>query len=141
MLSQVTLKISSSLFTRAKQLAQGQSEQSAAELVDVLDQILAAAEHGEIELDQQDDEAEDDTALQREMQAYIAMHPQLKKTHYGKHVAIYESRLIDSDGDYDALTRRIDDKYPDQFVWISTVEDEPIKTIVFRSPRLEPVAS
>ena len=139
MLSQVTLKISSNLFTRAKQLAQGQSEQSAAELVDVLDQILASAEHAEVDFDLQDDWAEDDSALQREMQAYIALHPQLKKTHYGKHVAIYEGRLIDSDDDYDALTRRIDANYPDRFVWISTVEDEPIKTLVFRSPRLEQV--
>lgn len=139
MLSQVTLKISSNLFTRAKELAHGQSELSTAELVDVLDQILASAELEEIEFDLQDDEAEDDSALNREMQAYIALHPQLQKTHYGKHVAIYEGRLIDSDDDYDALTRRIDDKYPDQFVWISTVEDEPIKTLVFRSPRLEPV--
>ena len=36
------------------------------------------------------------------------MHPLLKKTHFGKHVANYEGRLIDVDVDYDTLTRRID---------------------------------
>lgn len=139
MLSQVTLKIPSKLFTRAKQLTQPQSAKSAAELVDVLAQILASVELVEPGIAAEDDGMEDDAALAREMQAYIAMHPLLKQTHFGKHVAIYEGKLIDSDDDYDTLTRRIDAHYPDQFVWVSTVEEEPIKTLVFRSPRLEQV--
>ncbi len=140
MLSQVTLKIPSNLFTRAKQLTQQQSAKSAAELVDVLDQILASVEPVDVEIAAADnDDMEDDAALAREMQAYITMHPLLKQTHFGKHVAIYEGKLIDSDDDYDTLTRRIDDHYPDQFVWVSTVEEEPIKTLLFRSPRLEQV--
>lgn len=139
MLSQVTLKIPNTLFTRAKQLTQRQHSKSTDELVDVLDQILAAAELAETEMVEDEDGVEDDPALLREMQAYIAMHPLLKKTHWGKHVAIYEGRLIDTDDDYETLTRRIDTQYPDQFVWISTVEEEPIKTLFFRSPRLEQV--
>lgn len=139
MLSQVTLKIPSNLFTRAKQLTQRQSSKSTDELVDVLDQILAAAELAEAEMVEDEEGVADDPALLREMQAYIALHPLLKKTHWGKHVAIYEGRLIDADDDYDRLTRRIDTQYPDQFVWISTVEEEPIKTLFFRSPRLEQV--
>ncbi len=139
MLSQVTLKIPNTLFTRAKQLTQRQNSKSTDELVDVLDQILAAAELAETEMVEDEDGVEDDPALLREMQAYIAMHPLLKKTHWGKHVAIYEGRLIDTDDDYETLTRRIDTQYPDQFVWISTVEEEPIKTLFFRSLRLEQV--
>lgn len=135
MLSQVTLKISGNLFTRAKQLTQLRKQKSPDELVDLLDQILASAEQSEAEIEE--DWIENDPALQREMQAYIAMHPKLKKTHLGQHVAIYEGRLIDFDQDYDTLTRRIDTQYPEQFVWVSTVEEEPIKTFVFRSPRLE----
>lgn len=139
MLSQVTLKIPNNLFTRAKQLTQGNNKKSADELMDILKQILASAKRSEAETDEEDYGVENDPALNREMQAYIVMHPQLKKTHFGKHVAIYEGRLIDSDDDYDTLTRRIDAQYPDQFVWVSTVEEEPIKTLVFRSPRLEQV--
>lgn len=138
MLAQVTLKISGNLFTRAKQLTQVRKQKATDELVDLLDQILASAEHDEAEMEEEP-WVDDDPALAREMQAYIAMHPTLKKTHFGKHVAIYEGRLIDSDPDYDTLTRRIDAQYPDQFVWVSTVEEEPIKTFVFRSPRLEQV--
>ncbi len=140
MLSQVTLKIPGNLFTRAKQLTQVRKEKSADELVDLLDQILASAEGSGAEIAEEEENwAENDPSLDREMQAYIAMHPVLKKTHFGKHVAIYEGRLIDSDPDYDTLTRRIDVHYPDQFVWVSTVDEEPIKTFVFRSPRLEQV--
>jgi hypothetical protein len=138
MSSQVTLIIPDSLFTRAKQLTQVRKEKSADELVDLLDQILASVEHSEAEIDEEA-WVEEDPAVEREMQAYIAMHPVLKKTHFGKHVAIYEGRLIDSDDDYDTLTRRIDAQYPERFVWASTVDEEPIKTFVFRSPRLEQV--
>jgi len=136
MLPQVTLKISSNLFTRAKQLTQVRKQKSTDELVDLLDQILASAEQSEAGIEEEA-WVDNDPALAREMQAYIAMHPALKKTHFGKHVAIYEGRLIDSDQDYDTLTRRIDAQYPNQFVWVSTVEEESIKTFVFRSPRLE----
>jgi hypothetical protein len=138
MLSQVILKISGNLFTRAKQLTQVRKQKSTDELVDLLDQILASAEHSAAEMEEEP-WVDDDPALEREMQAYIAMHPALKKTHFGQHVAIYEGRLIDADPDYDTLTRRIDARYPEQFVWVSTVEEEPIKTFVFRSPRLEQV--
>ena len=142
MLSDVTLRISGDLFTHAKQLTQGNTKQSSDELVDVLDQILASAERTDVEGIEVDADGywlDNDAAMNREMLAYIAMHPNLKKTHLGKHVAIYEGRLIDSDEDYDSLTRRIDAQYPDQFVWISTVENEPIKTLFFRSPRLEQI--
>jgi hypothetical protein len=139
MLSQVTLKIPNNLFMRAKQLTQGQSKQSTTELVAVLDQIWASAEDDVAGIEEANDLTEQDPVLAHEMQAYITLHPMLKKTHLGKHVAIYQGRLVDIDDDYDTLTRRIDARYPDQFVWISTVEEEPIKTLAFRSPRLEPI--
>jgi hypothetical protein len=75
--------------------------------------------------------------MEREMLAFIQMHPVLKKKYLGQHVAIFGSQLIDMDEDYAALYERIDAQYPDQFVWMATVEDEPIPTLVFRSPRLE----
>ncbi len=131
--SDVTLVIPDDLFVRAKQITEVGKEKSADELVDLLEEILASAQPHEIDV------FEEDPAVAREMQAYIAMHPLLKKTHFGKHVAIYEGRLIDSDTDYERLTRRIDAQYPNGFVWVSTVAEEPIQTFVFRSPRLEEV--
>ena len=51
------------------------------------------------------------------------------------HVAIHGGRLVDHDTDYGALFERIDDRFPDRFVWLTMVEDEPIGTLTFRSPR------
>lgn len=136
MSSHVTLKIPDNLFTRAKRLTQGRKGKSTDELVDILDQILASVAVSATEIN--DEEwLDEDPAVTREMQAYIALHPLLKKTHFGKHVAIYNEKLIDADADYDKLTRRIDAQYPDRFVWIATVAEDPIQTFIFRSPRLE----
>jgi hypothetical protein len=43
--------------------------------------------------------------------------------------------MVDHDEDYGALFERIDDRYPDSFVWLTRVEDEPIGSLAFRSPR------
>lgn len=61
----------------------------------------------------------------------------LREKHLGQHVAIFNGQLIDVDSDYGALYERIDAQYPDQFVWLATVTDDPMPTLVFRSPRLE----
>lgn len=132
MSTHVTLTIPDDLFVRAKHLTEVRKAELSDELVDLLEQILASAE-----IDKPEDDEVEDPEVVREMNAYLAMHPRLKRTHFGKHVAIYQGKLIDTDEDYDTLTRRIDAQYPDQFVWIATVEEEPIKTFVFRSPRLE----
>lgn len=77
-----------------------------------------------------------DQAVEREKMAYLRLHPQLKTQYAGQYVAIYNGQLVDHDVDYGALFERIDDRYPDTFVWLTRVEDEPIGTIEFRSPRL-----
>lgn len=79
---------------------------------------------------------ESDPAVEREMRAYIAMHPMLRKEYIGQHVAIVGGKLIDHDLDYAALFERIEQAYPDQFVWLAKVEDEPLPTIYHRPIRL-----
>ena len=87
---------------------------------------------------QEDDQpAELDEAPTPEMQAYLALHPMLKEKYLGQYVAIYQGKLIDHDPDHEALYIRIDAEYPDEFVWISLVEEEAIPTLIFRSPRIE----
>jgi hypothetical protein len=75
--------------------------------------------------------------VEQEKSAYLQLYPQLKRSHSGQYVAIYQGQLVDHDEDYGALFARIDDQYPDEFVWLTRVGDEPIDTIRFRSPRLE----
>lgn len=79
--------------------------------------------------------AETDSLVEQEKAAYLQLYPQLKVEYAGKYVAIYNGQLVDYDADYGVLFERIDDLYPDTFVWLTRVEDESIGTIVFRSPR------
>lgn len=80
--------------------------------------------------------AKTDPEVDREKAAYLKLYPTLKKKYAGQYVAIYGGQMVDHDKDYGALFERIDDRYPDSFVWLTRVEDEPISPLVFRSPRL-----
>lgn len=79
--------------------------------------------------------SEEDAQLEAEKQAYLQLYSQLKEQFLGHYVAIYQGQLVDHDTDYAALFERIDDRFPDEFVWLTQVQTEPIGTIAFRSPR------
>jgi hypothetical protein len=51
-------------------------------------------------------------------------------------VAIYDGKLIDHDQDFIRLYERIEAIYPNEFVWLATVEEEAMPTLISRSPRL-----
>ncbi len=59
----------------------------------------------------------------------------LKHQYFGKHVAIHGGKLVDYDDGFDTLYDRIVQAYSDEFVWMSRVEEEPIRTFVVRSAR------
>jgi hypothetical protein len=130
MVEQITISISQTLYRRARELARSRNRPVDDVLVELLDQALPPDEKVEVD--------EEETAVKREMQAYITMHPMLKEKYLGQHVAIYRGELIDVDKDYGALYQRIDSQYPDQFVWLATIEEEAMPTLAFRSPRLLP---
>jgi hypothetical protein len=125
MTEQVTISIPQPLYQRARELARVRNQPVGDLLVEVLDEALPPDAELEVA----------DTDVEREMRAYIALHPMLKKKYLGQHVAIFGGQLIDVDKDYGALYNRIDAQYPDVFVWLATVEKEPMPTLVFRSPR------
>jgi hypothetical protein len=128
MIEQITISIPQTLYRRARELARSRNRPVDDVLVELLDQVLPPDENEAV-----DDE---ETAVKREMQAYITLHPMLKEKYLGQHVAIYEGKLIDVDQDYGVLYQRIDAQYPNEFVWLATVEEEAMPTLVFRSPRL-----
>ncbi len=128
----VVLDLPDKVYERAQHLAQVRQQAVNELLAKVLDDALPLTEL-ETEVD---DWSAEDAALEREMQAYIAMHPQLKEKYLGQHVAVYGGKLIDHDQDFDALYERVRKQYPDEVVWISTVKAEPIEIIYIRSPRL-----
>lgn len=81
---------------------------------------------------------DEDGTVEREMQAYITIHATLAEKYLGQYVAVLDGHLIDVDSEYDAFYERIDAQYPDLFVWMTKIEEEPIPTLGFRSPRFMP---
>lgn len=128
MTEQITITIPQTLYRRARELARKRNRPVADVLIDALDQVLP--------MDVSPVVNDEDASVEREMNAYIAMHPALKANYMGQHVAIYKGELIDVDADYGALYARIDAQYPGEFVWLATVKEEAMPTLVFRSPRL-----
>lgn len=117
---QVTLTIPDNLYQRAQRLAHMRQRDVSEVIADVLDEGLPAADDSLAV-----DWTEPDEAVDREMAAYIAMHPMLKQNYLGKHVAIFAGQLVDHDSDLEALSRRIHARYAGQFVWITLVRETP----------------
>lgn len=126
---EMKLPIPDNLYRRAKRLADIREQEVSDVLIDVLDDALPTTDLLE------DLDSEIEKAMQKEMAAYIALHPQLKEKYLGKSVAVYKGELIDVDDDFGELYKRIRSKYPDVFVWLTTVRNEAIGTIHMRSPR------
>ena len=128
---QVTIPLSENTYNRVQRWAQFRRQEIGAAISDYLTDTLPESDLYVVP------PAESDDAVEQEKRAYMRLHPALKRTHLGKYVAIHAGQLVDEDEDYGALFERIDARYPDQFVWMSKVEDEPIKTIFMRSFHLE----
>lgn len=126
----INISISQTLYRRARKLAHARNQP--------IDDVLADVLDGALPLNDEPDTVDEDGALEREMQTYIGMHAALTEKYLGQHVAVLDEQLIDVDPEYDALYERIDAQYPDQFVWLTKVEVEPIPTLIFRSPRFMP---
>lgn len=78
-----------------------------------------------------------DDPVEREKAAYISMHNELWQKYPGQQVAIHNGELVDHDTDGVALSKRVYQRYPDEFVLIRQVEQEPDRILYFRSPRFE----
>lgn len=77
-----------------------------------------------------------DDSSEREINAFRAMHEELKQTYGGEHVAIYQGRLVDHDAELEQLHQRIEAHFPNQFVLIRPVGTTPEREFFFRSPQL-----
>jgi hypothetical protein len=118
--TQVTLSIPEEVYRHAKRLAQAKNR-------NVNELLAESIVLDDIALTQTADESDD--AIDREEAAYIKMHPTLREKHFGEYVAIYQGQLVDYDTDGAALSRRMHRKFPNTFVWMSKVTEEPIQTI------------
>ena len=75
--------------------------------------------------------------MAREIEAYEAMHDELKTHHLGDYVAIHGGQLVDWDADTVELYRRIRVTHPDQVVLHREVEAQPTRVIKLGFVRLK----
>ncbi len=119
----VTVNISSTLYERARKLAEQRQQ-------DVNEVLSAALDEG-LETIQKPSDA----GVAREKAAYQRLFPALAAQYAGQHVAIYGGELVDHDEDGIALSQRIYNQYPHEFVWITKVTNQPIPEFRSRSFR------
>jgi hypothetical protein len=96
--------------------------------------VLVEAIHPGTAVDDEELTYEPNEAVEREEAAYRTLHPMLWQKYPGQHVAIYEEELVDHDQDGVALSLRIYQRFPDEFVLITQVEAEPDRPLQMRSP-------
>jgi methionyl-tRNA formyltransferase len=131
-MKEITVQLPDTLYQRTRQFAELHQQEMGDAISALIEDALTIAEGKANGVGQ----LKSETNLDRERDAYLALHPKLKEQHLGKFVAIYQGELIDWDNDAATLARRIRAKYPDNFVWMTQVQQEPMRTIVVRSPRL-----
>jgi hypothetical protein len=73
--------------------------------------------------------------MEREVEAYQAMHPELIRKYRGEYVAIHEGRVVAHDSDPVALLQRIRSQFPNQIVLRRKVEANARPEIQIRRPR------
>ena len=77
---------------------------------------------------------DDEAALDASLRWYEANRSRLLRRHRGKYVAIIDDTVIDADGDFAALARRVFDRRGVRSVFMPRVEpEEPLVRV--RSPR------
>lgn len=129
MSTQVLLELPDHLYARAQELAAQHNQDVAGVITNLLQDALVNDE-------QRPDHQQPNASMQREINAYLALHPSLVALYLGKYVAIYQGELVDHDSDFSILMRRVESRYPDDFVLVRRVEHEPTRTITIRSPRI-----
>ncbi|HRW03847.1 MAG TPA: DUF5678 domain-containing protein [Caldilineaceae bacterium] len=123
------------LLARLRQVAQ-QDELS---LPLLFEQMLDLYLHNRVQGKERDDfdvvEKDRFDPIDREVAAYEALHASLLKRYANQYVAIYQGKLIDHDSNKLALFQRIEEKYPNEFVLMRPVQEQPEREFYFRSPR------
>jgi hypothetical protein len=133
MSAQVTLNLSDKFYERIEHYAQTRHQGIAQSITEFLENSFPMVEVPNPSRDYQTEQLE---ALDREKEAYIQLHPQLKKTHFGHYVATYHGQLIDKDSDLGRMIERVRDKLPNQVVLMTQVGDEHTRTIMKRGNRI-----
>lgn len=129
---QITVTISEETYRQAQHLAELRHQPVAELLAAHLSDTLPGTEESLLP------QTDPDLTVEKERDAYLALHSELWQQYPHEYVAIYQGHLIDHDKNKLALFQRINEHYPDEFVLIRQVEIEPEKVYQFHSTRLAP---
>lgn len=128
-----------SLLARLRQTAQQDGLSLPLLFEQMLDTYLRSRQQSKPEngAEQGDDPQASETfdPMDREVAAFRQLHVSLLKHYRGEYVAIHQGQLVDHDSDKVALLERIEKTYPDEFVLIRPVQEQPEREFYFRSPR------
>jgi hypothetical protein len=127
---EVILAIPDELYRRFERKAAATGQDVAGVLIEVISRHQT--------VDDEELTYEPDEAVEREEAAYQRLHPMLWQKYPNEHVAIYGGKLVDHDVDGIALSLRIYQRFPNEFVLLTQVEAEPNKVLQMRSPRFAP---
>lgn len=122
--TQATLTIPRPLYERARLFAKNQRRDVAEVVTEVLEHAFPPVELAELSPEQQ-----------AEVDAFHRLHSWLLEHFAGEYAAIYHGELVDHDADFAALLQRIEDRFPEQFVLIRPVRQEPEIVYVHRAVR------
>lgn len=124
MSKKVTIAIPDEMYHRVERIARLREQAVADVLVEsiVLTEVERVVE-------------EEDSIVAKEEAAFKRLHPMLRENYLGQYVAVYQGEMIDHDPDQVALFLRTKKRYPDEFIWIAPVREEPEEIYVLRSPR------
>ena len=105
----------------------------------LFEQMLDLYSHNRIQREDQGDsdavETDQFDPIDREVAAFEELHASLLQRYANQYVAIYQGKLIDHDSDKLALFQRIEENYPNEFVLMRPVQEQPEREFYFRSPR------
>lgn len=114
MTTNVTLEIPGHLFERAKRVAENQDKDVSDIVAQVLDNGLPPVETAVHSLEKN-----------REIEAFHRLHPMLWSNYAGEYAAVHNGQLVDHDSDRAALLERIAQNFPNIFVLIRPIREEP----------------
>lgn len=120
----ITVTIPQQLYERVRQVAQRQDREVDEVARDLLEQGILPLESLPAQPEREQEKA-----------AFRRLHSVLLARYEGEYVAIYGGELVDHDIDHVALLTRIDTQYPNQFVLIRPVRQEPEIVYEHRSMR------
>lgn len=134
MQAQSTIDLPPDLYERVHRMAQYRRQpvpELIADALDLAEEIAAIDSYTKVT-----NWSEPDEAVEREQAAYRLLHSSLWTTYPNQYVAVFNGTVIDHDRDGAALSTRMEQQYPDQFVLIRRVEQSTERVLYFRSPKI-----